>query len=128
MGDFEDTWFLRGFKSSEKPASQAEASPQQAESLAAVVRPVPHNPQSKPRQKRRSSKNDDRRYNKFKFNCCNVLLQVGKGAWENAFHRGFSERTLLVGQINRSVGVEEFGDDLATNATWGDGAVRISSH
>jgi len=39
MGDFEDRRFWRGFKASEKPDSQAEASPQQVESLAAVVRP-----------------------------------------------------------------------------------------
>ncbi|KRK86576.1 hypothetical protein FC99_GL001508 [Levilactobacillus koreensis JCM 16448] len=32
------TWVFHGFKSSEKPVSQAEASPQQAESLAAVAR------------------------------------------------------------------------------------------
>ncbi|AKP63575.1 hypothetical protein FC99_GL000686 [Levilactobacillus koreensis JCM 16448] len=37
-GDFGDTLFLCGFKSSEKPVSWAEASPQQAECLAAVVR------------------------------------------------------------------------------------------
>jgi len=30
MGVFEDTWVLRGFKTSEKPAPQAEAFPQQA--------------------------------------------------------------------------------------------------
>jgi len=30
MGDFEDRWAGPGFKSSEKPGSQAEASPQQA--------------------------------------------------------------------------------------------------
>jgi len=40
MGDFEDTRFWRGFKSSEKPAPQAEASPPLAESLAAAVRPI----------------------------------------------------------------------------------------
>jgi len=41
MGDFEDTVFVRGFKSSEKTDAlfQAEASPQQAESLATGVRP-----------------------------------------------------------------------------------------
>ena len=38
MGDFEDTLSLRGFKSSERTVSQSEASPQQAKSLATVVR------------------------------------------------------------------------------------------
>ncbi len=35
-----ETRVLRGFKSSRKPVSQAEASPQQAEFLAAAVRPI----------------------------------------------------------------------------------------
>ncbi len=40
MGDFEDRWAGPGFKSSEKPGSQAEASPQQGPPLAAGAQTI----------------------------------------------------------------------------------------